>query len=90
MGRLKIGVMCESFRAGVKRGIEKAAKLGADGVQVFEVGKEDDADSLRHRLTISLPSLRPRQPAIARRTKLTAPMGSLRTTGVSCSLHFVS
>src|SRR5450759_1641419 len=39
---------------------------------------------LRHRTTISLPSRRPRQPASARRAKLTVPRGSLRISGVSC------
>jgi L-ribulose-5-phosphate 3-epimerase len=31
----KIGVMIESFRLGVRRGIEKAAELGADGFQIY-------------------------------------------------------
>jgi L-ribulose-5-phosphate 3-epimerase len=35
MGHLKVGVMVESFRAGVKGGLEKAAKLGLDGVQIY-------------------------------------------------------
>ena len=35
MGRLKVGVMIESFRLGVKKGIRKAAELGADGFQIY-------------------------------------------------------
>ena len=35
MGRLKIGVMIESFRLGVRQGIEKAAAMGADGFQLY-------------------------------------------------------
>ncbi|HUV38975.1 MAG TPA: sugar phosphate isomerase/epimerase family protein [Planctomycetota bacterium] len=35
MGRLKVGVMIESFRLGVKPGIMKAAELGADGFQIY-------------------------------------------------------
>ena len=35
MARLKIGVMIESFRLGVRAGIEKAAAIGADGFQVY-------------------------------------------------------
>ncbi len=35
MGRLKVGVMIESFRLGVKKGIQKAAELGADGFQIY-------------------------------------------------------
>ena len=35
MGHLKIGVMIESFRLGVKKGIRKAAEIGADGFQVY-------------------------------------------------------
>ncbi len=31
----KIGVMIESFRLGTRRGIEKAAELGADGFQIY-------------------------------------------------------
>jgi sugar phosphate isomerase/epimerase len=35
MGKLKVGVMVESFRAGVKGGLEKAAGLELDGVQIY-------------------------------------------------------
>ena len=35
MGRLKVGVMVESFRVGVKRGISMASEVGADGIQVY-------------------------------------------------------
>lgn len=35
MGRLKVGVIIESFRLGVKKGIRKAAELGADGFQIY-------------------------------------------------------
>ena len=35
MGKLKVGVMVESFRSGVKGGLEKAAKLELDGVQIY-------------------------------------------------------
>ena len=35
MRKRKIGVMVESFRLGVMGGIEKAAELGADGVQIY-------------------------------------------------------
>ena len=31
----KVGVMVESFRLGVRGGIEKAAELGLDGVQIY-------------------------------------------------------
>jgi len=40
MARLKIGVMAESFRLGVRAGIEKAAEIGADGFQVYVTGGE--------------------------------------------------
>jgi sugar phosphate isomerase/epimerase len=35
MGKRKIGVMIESFRLGVRPGIEKAAAIGADGFQIY-------------------------------------------------------
>lgn len=35
MGRLKVGVFVDSFRLGVRKGIEKAASLGVDGFQVY-------------------------------------------------------
>jgi sugar phosphate isomerase/epimerase len=40
MGRLKVGVMIESFRLGVKEGIRKAAELGADGFQIYVTSGE--------------------------------------------------
>ncbi len=40
MGTLKVGVMIESFRLGVKGGIQKAAELGADGFQIYVTGGE--------------------------------------------------
>ena len=40
MGKLKIGVMIESFRMGVKPGIRKAAEIGADGFQIYVVAGE--------------------------------------------------
>lgn len=40
MGRLKVGVMIESFRLGVKPGIRKAAEIGADGFQIYVVNGE--------------------------------------------------
>jgi len=40
MGELKVGVMIESFRLGVKAGIKKAAELGADGFQIYVTGGE--------------------------------------------------
>lgn len=35
MGKLKVGVMIESFRLGVRPGIRKARELGADGFQIY-------------------------------------------------------
>ena len=40
MGKLKVGVMIESFRLGVKEGIRKAAELGADGFQIYVTSGE--------------------------------------------------
>ena len=40
MGRLKVGVMIESFRLGVRDGIRKAAELKADGFQIYVTGGE--------------------------------------------------
>ena len=40
MGNLKVGVMIESFRLGVKGGIRKAAELKADGFQIYATGGE--------------------------------------------------
>lgn len=35
MNNFKIGVMVESFRSGIKGGLEKASKVGAQGVQMY-------------------------------------------------------
>jgi sugar phosphate isomerase/epimerase len=35
MNKRKIGVMIESFRLGVRPGMEKAAEIGADGFQIY-------------------------------------------------------
>lgn len=40
MGTRKVGVIIDSFRIGVKPGIEKAAALGADGFQIYVTGGE--------------------------------------------------
>ena len=40
MGKLKIGAMVESFRCGIRGGIEKAAALGAEGVQMYATDGE--------------------------------------------------
>ena len=46
MGKLKIGVMVESFRLGIREGIAKAAEVGADGFQVYTTGGEMHPDNL--------------------------------------------
>lgn len=46
MGRLKVGVMIESFRLGVRKGIEKAAQIGADGFQIYVTNGEMYPDNL--------------------------------------------
>lgn len=46
MGRLKVGVMIESFRLGVRGGIAKAAELGADGFQIYVTNGEMYPDNL--------------------------------------------
>ncbi len=40
MRKLKVGVMIESFRLGVKAGIRKAAEIGADGFQIYVIKDE--------------------------------------------------
>jgi len=40
MADRKIGVMVDSFRLGVRPGIEKAAEIGADGFQIYCTGGE--------------------------------------------------
>jgi len=52
---MKIGVMVESFRAGLAGGLAAAADVGADGVQIYATGGEThfsklDAGELRKRL----------------------------------------
>jgi len=37
---MKIGVMVESFRLGFRAGVEKAASLGAAGIQAYATGGE--------------------------------------------------
>ncbi|MBN1918640.1 MAG: sugar phosphate isomerase/epimerase [Verrucomicrobia bacterium] len=46
MGEWKIGVMIESFRLGVRAGVEKAAALGADGFQIYCTSGEMDPDAM--------------------------------------------
>lgn len=46
MGRLKVGVMIESFRLGVRGGIAKAAELGAEGFQIYVTSGEMYPDNL--------------------------------------------
>ena len=46
MKKRKIGVMIESFRLGVKRGIQKAAELGADGFQIYATDGEMAPEAL--------------------------------------------
>ena len=48
MARLKIGVMIESLRLGVRPGIERAAELGLDGFQVYVTGGEMAPENLTH------------------------------------------
>ena len=43
---MKIGVMVESFRAGLNGGLAAAAEVGADGVQLFATGGETHPDAL--------------------------------------------
>lgn len=40
MKKRKVGVMIESFRLGVKEGINKAAEIGADGFQIYVTSGE--------------------------------------------------
>ena len=40
MGRMKIGVMVDSFRTAFREGVAKAAALGAEGIQVYAVSGE--------------------------------------------------
>lgn len=46
MAKRKIGVMIESFRLGVRPGIEKAAQVGADGFQIFCTEGEMHPDNM--------------------------------------------
>jgi sugar phosphate isomerase/epimerase len=45
----KIGVIVDSFRAGVREGLRKAKEVGADGVQIYAVRGEMDPDHLSAR-----------------------------------------
>jgi len=42
----KIGVMCDSFRLGLRGGLKQSAAIGADGVQIYAVSGEMDPDNL--------------------------------------------
>lgn len=42
----KIGVIVDSFRVGVREGLQKAKKVGADGVQIYAVHGEMDPANL--------------------------------------------
>jgi len=44
--RFKVGVMIESFRLGVKAGIEKAKEIGADGFQIYVTQGEMYPDNM--------------------------------------------
>ena len=46
MSQLKVGVMIESFRLGVKGGIKKAAEMGADGFQISVTSGEMSPENL--------------------------------------------
>jgi L-ribulose-5-phosphate 3-epimerase len=43
---MKIGVIVDSFRVGVKEGLIKAKEVGADGVQIYAVSGEMDPANL--------------------------------------------
>jgi sugar phosphate isomerase/epimerase len=43
---MKVGVVVESFRLGLKGGVEKSAELGLDGIQVYGCGGELDARTI--------------------------------------------
>jgi sugar phosphate isomerase/epimerase len=43
----KIGAMVESFRLGLDKGLEAAAKVGADGVQIYATSGEMHPDALK-------------------------------------------
>jgi L-ribulose-5-phosphate 3-epimerase len=49
MNRFKIGVMAESFRMGLEKGIRKAAQIGADGLQLYALTDEFNADIINAR-----------------------------------------
>lgn len=42
----KIGVMVDSFRTGIREGILKAKKVGAEGIQIYAVAGEMEPDNL--------------------------------------------
>lgn len=43
---MKIGVMVESFRLGFRAGVERAAAIGADGIQAYATGGELGVDTM--------------------------------------------
>jgi sugar phosphate isomerase/epimerase len=43
---MKIGAMVESFRAGLVGGLEAAAEVGADGVQIYATSGEMHPDNM--------------------------------------------
>ena len=43
---MKIGVMVDSFKLGIREGIKKAKEVGADGIQIYAVSGEMDPDNL--------------------------------------------
>ena len=46
VSEMKIGAMVESFRAGFRGGVEKAASLGVAGVQVYATRGELAVDDM--------------------------------------------
>lgn len=46
MAQFSIGVIVDSFRAGVREGIKKAAQLGAQGIQLYSVSGEMAPENL--------------------------------------------
>lgn len=46
MAKFPIGIMCDSFRLGVREGLKKSAELGAQGVQIYAVSGEMAPENL--------------------------------------------
>jgi len=46
MSERKIGVMIESFRLGIRPGVEKAAEIGANGFQMYVTGGETAPENM--------------------------------------------